>query len=75
VSWYQKGKTSLDLLEQETVRGICITPQSPRQITSIPTFRFLQAGCPSCRQTNSVNSKHWRTYSSNYSCERCCVSV
>ena len=32
--------------------------QSSSQIitTNIPTFSFLQAGCPSCRPTNSVNA-------------------
>jgi len=39
VSWYQKGKTSLDLLEQETVSGsgiswvICKSAPHSRQIT------------------------------------------
>ena len=40
VSWYQKGKTSLDLLEQETVSGsgiswaICKPAPRPKQITT-----------------------------------------
>ena len=39
VSWYQKGKTNLDLLEQEIVHGsiiswaICNSAPRPRQIT------------------------------------------
>jgi len=64
VSWYQKGKTNLDLLEQEIVSGsgicwdICKSASHPRQIT-MPTSHhsvFLQAGCPSCRPTNSVKA-------------------
>jgi len=39
VSWYQEGKTSLDLLKQETMSGsdiswaICKSAPRPRQIT------------------------------------------
>ena len=64
VSRYQKGKTNLDLLEQEIVSGsdicwtMCKTAPHPRQITT-PTSHhsvFLQAGCPSCRPTNSVKA-------------------
>jgi len=62
VSWYQKGKTNLDLREQEIVSGsgislgymqICISPQTD-DLTSISPVSFLQAGCPSCRPTNSI---------------------
>ena len=66
VSWYQKGKTSLDLLEQEIVSGngiswaICKSAPHPRQTTMPPphqsTTQFLQARCPSCRLTNSVKT-------------------
>ena len=67
VSRYQKGKTSkvktdLDLLEQEIVSGsgicwaICKSAPHPRQPRQHPTLSFLQAGCPSCRPTNSVKS-------------------
>jgi len=62
VSWYQKGKTNLDLLEQERVSGSGISwaiyesvPRT-RQTTRIPTLSFLQAGCPSCHPTNSVEA-------------------
>ena len=70
VSRYQKGKTNLDLLEQEIVSGsgICwaICKSAPEKIpdnhANIPSLSFLQAGCPSCRPTNSVkalkDSKH-----------------
>ena len=68
VSGYQKGKnqegkTNLDLLEQEIVSGsgICWQYASLHLIitdnhTNIPQLSFLQAGCPSCRQTNSVKA-------------------
>jgi len=45
VSWYQKGKTNLDLLEQEILSGsgiswtICKSALCPRQIT-IPASHF-----------------------------------
>ena len=68
VSQYQKGKTSLDLNEARNdgvlgCSGISwtICKQSVpcfRQITT-PTphhWIFLQAGCSSCRQTNSVRA-------------------
>ena len=68
VSRYQKGKTNLDLLKQETVSGsgiswaICKSAPRSTQITT-PTPHhsvFLQAGCPSCRPTNSVKAlKVW----------------
>jgi len=52
----------MDLLEQEIVSGsgiswaiFCITPQRDNH-ASIPPLSFLQAGCPSCRRTNSVKA-------------------
>jgi len=68
VSRYQKGKTrkvktNLDLLEQEIVSGsgmcwaICKSAPHPRQPRQNPTTQvFLQAGCPSCRPTNSIKA-------------------
>jgi len=64
---YQKGKTSLDFTEarkQETVSGsgiswaVCKSAPRSRQITmpAPPPLSFLQAGCPSCRPTNSVKA-------------------
>ena len=59
VSRYQKGKTNLDLLKQETVSGsgiswaICNSLQTDNY-ASTPSHSFLQAGCPYCRPTNSV---------------------
>jgi len=64
VSRYQKGQTNLDLLKQETVSGsgiswaICKSAPRSRLITMpAPNHSsFLQAGCPSCRPTNSVKA-------------------
>ena len=62
VSRYQKGKTNLDLLEQEIVSGsgicwaICKSAPHPRKPCQHPTTQFLQAGCPSCCLTNSVKA-------------------
>jgi len=64
VSRYQKGKTNLDLLEQEIVNGtgmswaMCKSTPRPRQNyhASIPPLSCLQAGCPSCHPSNSVKA-------------------
>jgi len=61
VSRHQKGKTNLDLLEQEIVSGsgiswaICKSAPWPRHITTPASHHsvFLQAECPSCNPTNS----------------------
>jgi len=64
VSRYQKGKTNLDLLEQQTVSGsgiswaimqVCTLLQTDNH-ASTPQLSFLQAGSPSCRPTNSVKA-------------------
>jgi len=60
VSRYQKGKTrkvktNLDLLEQEIVSGSGIGYIQDNH-ANIPPLSFLQAGCPSCRPTNSVKA-------------------
>jgi len=64
MSRHQKGKTNLDLLEKEIVSdsgiswAICKSAPWPRHITT-PAFHhsdFLQAGCPSCRLTNSIKA-------------------
>ena len=67
VSRYQKGKPIWILLKQETVSGSGISgPYASlhlapdRHHTSTPPLSFLQAGCPSCRPTNSVKAlKAW----------------
>ena len=63
VSRYQKGKPIWILLMQEAVSGSGISwaihksaPRS-RQITMpAPHHSVLQAGCPSCRPTNSLKA-------------------
>ena len=65
VSRYQKGKKPIwTLLKQETVSGsgiswaICKSAPRSREITTpvLHYSSFLQAGCPSCRPTNSVKA-------------------
>jgi len=61
VSRYQKGKTNLDLTEatvsdwqwyQLGHMQVCTSLQTDNH-ASTPPLSFLQAGCPSCRPTNS----------------------
>jgi len=68
VSRYQKGKTNLDLTEardsewqwhQVGHMQVCTSLQADNH-ASTPPLNFLQAGCPSCRPTNSVKAlKEW----------------
>ena len=62
VGRYQKGKTKLDFTEardgewqwhQLGHMQVCTSLQADNH-TSTPPLSFLQAGCPSCRPTNSV---------------------
>ena len=64
VSRYQKGKTSLDSTEARDSEWqwhqlghmqVCTSLQSDNH-ASTPPLSFLQAGCPSCRPTNSVKA-------------------
>jgi len=64
VSQYQKGKTNLDFTEardsewqwhQLRHMQVCNLLQTDNH-ASTPPFSFLQAGCPSCRPTNSVKA-------------------
>ena len=64
VSQYQKGKTNLDFTEaRDSERQwhqlghmqVCTLLQTDNH-ASIPVLSFLQAGCPSCRPTNSVKA-------------------
>jgi len=64
VSRYQKGKTNLDFTEardsewQWHLLGhmqVCTSLQTNNHASTTP-LRFLQAGCPSCRPTNSVKA-------------------
>jgi len=64
VSRYQKGKTNLDFTEARDSEWqwhqlghmqVSTSLQTDNQ-ASTPLLSFLQAGCPSCRPTNSVKS-------------------
>jgi len=64
VGQYQKGKTSLDFTEatdsewqwhQLGHMQVYISLQADNH-ASTPPLSFLQAGCPSCRPTNSVKA-------------------
>jgi len=65
VSRYQKDKTNLDFTKARdsqwqwhqlgTVMHVCTSRQTDNH-ASTPTLSFLQAGCPSCRPTNSVKA-------------------
>jgi len=64
VSQYQKSKTNLDFTEardnewqwhQLGHMQVCISLQTDNHATT-PPLSFLQAGCPSCRPTNSVKA-------------------
>jgi len=63
VSQHQKGKTNLDLLEQESewqwhqlgYMQICTLTQTHNH-ARIPPLSFLQAGCPFCCPTDSVKA-------------------
>jgi len=64
VSWYQKGKTNLDFTEARDSEWhwhqlghmqVCTSLQTDNQASN-PPLSFLQAGCPSCRPTNSVKA-------------------
>jgi len=64
MSRYQKGKTNLDFSEARDSKWqwhqlgrmqVCTSLQTDNQ-ASTPPLSFLQAGCPSCRPTNSVKA-------------------
>ena len=64
VSRYQKGNTNLDFCEagdsewqwhQLGRMQVCTSLQTDNHV-STPLLIFLQAGCPSCRPTNSVKA-------------------
>jgi len=64
VSRYHKGKTSLDFTgardsewqwHQLGHMQVCTSLQTDNY-ASTPLLSFLQAGCPSCRPTNSVKA-------------------
>ena len=64
MSRYQKGKTSLDFTEARDSEWqwhqlghmqVCISLLTDNHANT-PPLSFLQAGCPSCRPTNSVKA-------------------
>ena len=65
MSWYQKDKTDLDFTEARDsewqwhqlghMQTIGTSLQTDNHATT-PPLSFLQAGCPSCRPTNSVKA-------------------
>jgi len=64
VGQYQKGKISLDFTEardsewqwhQLGFKQVCISLRTDNHASTSPLI-FLQAGCPSCRPTNSVKA-------------------
>ena len=64
VSRYQKGKTNLDFTEARDSEWqwhqlgrmqVCTSLQTDNHASN-PPLSFLQAGCPSCRPTNSVKA-------------------
>ena len=70
VSRYQKGETNLDFTEARDSEWqwhqlghmqVCTSLQIDNH-TSTPPLKFLQAGCPSCRPTNSVKALKAHTY-------------
>ena len=65
VSRYQKGKTNLDFTgardsgwqwHQLGYMQVCTSLQTDNSTSTPPLLCFLQAGCPSCRPTNSVKA-------------------
>ena len=65
MSRYQKGKTDLDFTEARVSEWqwnqlgrmqVCNSLQTDNH-ASTPPLSFLQAGCPSCRLTNSTEGK------------------
>jgi len=64
VSRYQKGNSNLDFIEARHIEWqwhqlghmqVCTSLQTDNH-ASTPPLSFLQAGCPSCRPTNSVKA-------------------
>jgi len=70
VSRYQKGKTDLDFTEardsewqwHQLGHMQVSTSLQANDHASTPLLRFLQAGCPSCRPTNSVKALNTAKY-------------
>ena len=65
VGRYQKGKTNLGFTEARDSEWqwhqlghmqVCTSLQTDNHASTSPSLSFLQAGCPSCRPTNSVKA-------------------
>jgi len=73
VSRYQKGKTNLDFTEarysewqwNQLGHMQVYTALQTDNHASTPPLSFLQAGCPSCRPTNSVKALKAHTVSAD----------
>ena len=74
VSRYQKGKTNLDFTQARASgwqwhqlghMQVCTSLQTENH-GSTPPLRFLQAGCPSCRPTNSVKALKAKRYNNDH---------
>jgi len=74
VSRYQKGKSNLDFTEARDSEWqwhqlghlqVCTSLQSDNR-ASTPPLSFLQAGCPSCHPTNSVQALKAKALKANY---------
>ena len=86
VSRYQKGKTNLDFTEARDSEWqwhqlghvqVCISLQTDNH-ASTPPLSFLQAGCPSCRPTNSIKALKaidWTTITIKSKCSYCLSSL
>jgi len=75
VGRYQKGKTNLDFTEARDSEWhqlghmqVCTSLQTDNHASILP-LSFLQAGCPSCRPTNSI--KALKAYSTEGICSLC----
>jgi len=85
VSRYQKAKTSLDFTEARDSEWqwhqlghmqVCTSFQTDNH-ASTPPLSFLQAGCPSCRPTNSVKAPKAYTFCRDMYdcyCQQGCIS-
>jgi len=69
MSRYQKGKTNLDFTEARDSQWqwhqlahvqVCISLQTDNH-ASTPPLSFLQAGCPSCRPTDTIKSNEGKS--------------
>jgi len=74
VSRYQKGTTNVDFTEARDSEWqwhqlghmqVCTSLQTNNHTTT-PSLSFLQAGCPSCRPTNSVKALKATTHIHTY---------